>query len=97
MSSFDFDTWRDLALRDPDAFFKKREQFIQTFIEANKSSDGLIALQRQIDNVRALAGTPLNAVRELSRMLGERLEMLALEIQLLENHVEHLDKIAKES
>lgn len=78
MSRFDFDAWRELALRDPAEYFRERERTLSAFIaERPESEEGLRDLQSQIDQVRALSGSPAKAARELARMLGDRLEALA--------------------
>lgn len=86
MSRFDFDAWRDLALRDPAEYFRERERTLSAFIaERPESEPGLRALQSQIDQVRALSGSPSQAARELARMLGDRLDALA-------GHLNRLDE-----
>jgi hypothetical protein len=86
LSRFDFDAWRDLALRDPAEYFRERERTLSAFIaERPESEPGLRALQSQIDQVRALSGSPAQAARELARMLGDRLDALA-------GHLNRLDE-----
>ena len=62
MSRFDFDAWRELALRDPAEYFRERERTLSDFIaERPESEQGLRDLQSQIDQVRALSGSPAKA------------------------------------
>ncbi len=85
MSSFDFDAWRELAKRDPAEYFRERERTLTAFIaERPEAEPGLRELQNQIDQVRALAGSPAKAARELARMLGDRLEALAGNLRQLD-------------
>lgn len=78
MPRFDFDAWRDLAVRDPAEYFRERERTLSAFMaERPESEQGLRDLQSHIDQVRAVAGSPGMAARELARMLGDRLEALA--------------------
>ena len=96
MSRFDFDAWRELALRDPAAYFRERERTLSAFIaERPDSAAGLRELQRQIDQVRALSGSPARAARELARMLGDRLEALAGHLRQLDDHIDLLREATK--
>lgn len=85
MSRFDFDAWRELAASDPAEYFRERERTLSAFIaEHPESEQGLRDLQSHIDQVRAVAGSPAMAARELARMLGDRLEALAGHLRLLD-------------
>lgn len=96
MSKFDFDAWRDLAARDPQAYFRERERTIAAFIAAHPdSAKDLQELQAHIDKVRALSGTPLNAARELARLLGQQLESLARQLDSLNRHAARLDRLMR--
>lgn len=96
MSRFDFDAWRELALRDPAEYFRERERTLSAFIAERPDSEaGLRALQSQIDQVRALSGNPARAARELARMLGDRLEALAGHMQQLDDHIDILRDVTK--
>lgn len=91
MSDFDFDAWRELALRDPAEYFRARERTLAAFIaERPDAAAGLRELQTQIDQVRALSGSPARAARALAHMLGERLEALAGHLRLLDGHIDFL-------
>ena len=96
MSRFDFDAWRDLAARDPAEYFRERERTLSAFIaERPETEQSLRELQVQIDQVRALSGNPAKAARELSRMLGDRLEALAGHMQQLDSHVSLMRSLAQ--
>lgn len=96
MSRFDFDAWRELALRDPAEYFRERERTLSDFIaERPESEQGLRDLQSQIDQVRALSGSPAKAARELARMLGDRLEALAGHMRQLDGQIDVLRDAAK--
>ena len=96
MPRFDFDAWRDLAERDPAAYFRERERAISGFIsERPESEHHLRDLQCRIDQVRAVSGSPAAAARELTRMLGERLEALAGNLKLLDEHTDVLHRLIR--
>lgn len=85
MPRFDFDAWHDLAARDPAEYFRERERTLSAFIaERPESGQSLRDLQNHIDQVRAVAGSPAKAARELARMLGDRLEALASHLRQLD-------------
>ncbi|SEO89966.1 DUF3135 domain-containing protein [Aquisalimonas asiatica] len=69
----DFDEWRDLAVRDPDAFEHRRRALINATIEdAPPERRGrLRRLQWRIDTVRARQRDPLSACAALSRMMWQ--------------------------
>lgn len=94
MSSFDFDAWRNLAARDPAEYFRARERALAAFIaERPESEQSLRELQAQIDQVRAVSGSPAKAARELARMLGDRLEALAGHLRLLDRQTGQLQAL----
>lgn len=94
MSSFDFDAWRNLAARDPAAYFRERERAVAAFIaERPDSEPSLRELQAQIDQVRAVSGSPAKAARELARMLGDRLDALAGHLRLLDRQAGQLQTL----
>lgn len=78
MANFDFDHWCGLAERDPEAFFRARHGAIERFIQARPALEAqrLREVQSRIDCARMAAGTPLNAMREMSRLMQERLQLL---------------------
>lgn len=96
MSQFDFDAWRDLAACDPAEYFRERERTITAFIaERPEAAQSLRELQIHIDQVRALAGSPAKAARELARMLGDRLDALAGHMQQLDGQIDTLRDVAQ--
>ena len=78
MQGFDFDYWRDLAQRDPEAFFRERSQLIDAYITGHSSAQArrLRAIQCQIDTLRVSAGTPDAALHCLLGLIGSNLQML---------------------
>lgn len=71
----DFDTWAELAVRDPQAFEKKRAELIEAFLQhvpANRRLR-LQRLQWRIDRTRELAPNPLSACVQISQMMWESL------------------------
>lgn len=97
MGGFDFDHWKQLAERDPAAFFLARDQALRECIARRPDqAQQLASLQTRIDASRALAGTPLQASRLLMDMihgqlheLGERLAELQRETAALRHAVAH--------
>ncbi|HCX34770.1 MAG TPA: hypothetical protein DHV08_15290 [Rhodocyclaceae bacterium] len=91
VSSFDFDHWSELARRDPQAFFRCRERAIAAYIDAHPGSrERLAALQARIDELRAVAGTPAQALRGIFALLDEQLRALAREARELARENAHL-------
>lgn len=91
MDPFDFEAWRDLAQRDPHAFFLERERAIETFISSHPEAAGeLRALQAQIDGMRAIAGSPMHALRGIASLLGDHLQALAGNLRQLREEADRL-------
>lgn len=78
MAGFDFDHWSELAKRDPAAFFRARRRLIDRFIDAHPApqANRLREMQAFIDCVRVASGTPMCAVRNITSMMQERMELL---------------------
>lgn len=85
---FDFDVWRELAQSDPQAYFAERQRVIEHFINTCPPEKQAVLrdLQGRIDASRAMAGSPNQSVRELSRMMEDYL--LALSERLMALHRE---------
>jgi len=85
---FDFDVWKDLAQSDPQTYFAERRRVIENFINTCPPEKQAVLrdLQNQIDASRAMAGSPNQSVRELSRMMEDYL--LALSERLMALHRE---------
>ena len=68
-----FDTMKDMAKDDPEAFERLRQQMIDALIddapEANRRR--LIGLQWRVDQERLLARTPMGACIRISNMMWE--------------------------
>jgi hypothetical protein len=74
VSSYDIEFWTDLARRDPEGFFRERERAIGEFISAHPDvREQLIALQTQVDTLRAMAGTPIAALRGIFGLMDVHL------------------------
>ena len=82
---FDFDQWRELAERDPAAFFAARRALLERFIAAAPArlSQDLRNLQSAVDCYRAEAGSPDLAAERLMGMLFEHLSALSGHMQQL--------------
>ena len=78
MQGFDFDYWRDLAQRDPEAFFRERSLLIDAFINAQPAGQAgqLRVYQRQIDCLRVNAATPDSALLCLLSLIGHNLQAM---------------------
>jgi hypothetical protein len=72
-AGIDFDTWSDVAEKDPKAFEQMRLDAIEACI--NRAPEGnrerLRRLQWRIDQERRLARTPLGACVRISRMMWQ--------------------------
>jgi hypothetical protein len=107
MAEFDFDAWANLARRSPVAYFRARERCINQLIDSYPPEMGarLRDFQAQIDGIRANAGSPLRATREMMGMMGDRLDALgarlltlrrmAREMQHLHAHLVSLDALRR--
>ena len=93
MGEFDFDHWCELALREPERYYRERERVISAFIDAHPEDTArkLRELQAHVDATRAVAGAPLQATRQLLGLIDERLE--AMRDRMLELQAEN-DRIA---
>lgn len=78
-----------LANQDPSAFFTKRSELLTTFI--SKSSSDLVPLQRGIDEMRIIRGTPELAMRDLEAWLQDHIMVLQLAVSTLEKLVKPED------
>lgn len=98
LDAFDFEAWRRLAERDPQAFFKERERTISAFISTAhpRSTASLTQLQAQIDTVRTTSGTPTLALRSLAIMMTDTLNRLAVHARDLNEEVVRLSDALKE-
>ena len=91
MGDFDFDHWKDLAERDPAAFFQARDEALRNCIARHPGqAQALAAIQARIDTSRALAGTPLQASRALVSMMEDHLLLLGVKLVELRSEVEAL-------
>jgi hypothetical protein len=97
LDAFDFEAWRRLAERDPQAFFMERERTISSFIRTAhpRSTTSLTELQAQIDAVRTTAGTPTLALRGLAIMMTDTLNRLAVHARDLNDEVVRLSDALK--
>ena len=70
---FDFSDWAQLAQDDPRAFEKRRQQTIETAINAmaDHRQHRMHCLQWRIDQERNLAHSPMAACIKISRMMWD--------------------------
>lgn len=99
LDAFDFEAWRRLAERDPQAFFMERERTISAFIRTAhpRATASLTQLQAQIDTVRTTSGTPTLALRSLAIMMTDTLNRLAMHARELNEEVVRLSDALKEN
>lgn len=71
--SIDFDVWFQLALKDPEAFERKRKLLVEATIENAPvdKQERLRCLQWRIDRVRDLSSTPMSACIKISRLMWD--------------------------
>ena len=74
MDSFDFDTWKDLAERDPVAFERQRREYLHAEIELAplEMRPRLHGLQWQIDMTRQRYAHPVVASAKLFEMMWDQ-------------------------
>mgnify|MGYP005989465803 CR=1 FL=1 len=73
-----FERLREMAIKDPDALERLRQEYVQTAINAAPEAyrQRLEGLQFQIDGQRRLAKTPMAACINISKMMHESLHQL---------------------
>ena len=93
MADFDFDHWRRLAEQDPEAYFRARRSAIERFIGTHPAGEArrLREMQGYIDCVRLSAGTPMNALLTVSKLMEEHLAALGAQSVALREATERLD------
>ncbi|WP_227814113.1 DUF3135 domain-containing protein [Nitrogeniibacter aestuarii] len=96
MSDFDFDAWANLARRSPQAYFRARERYINSVIDSfpEEEQASLREFQGEIDMIRANAGSPMRATREMMEMMSDRLEAMTSRFVALKQaarEMEHLN------
>ena len=71
---FDFDSWAELAARDPDAFEHRRADAIAGLINSAPAhlENRMQGLQWHIDCARKQSETPMAACIRISRMMWDR-------------------------
>lgn len=92
MQPFNFDWWKDLAERDPAAFYVARDRVLKDLVAATPEHEQTLrVLQDKIDQVRALAVSPIASTQGLALMMQEHLatlragcDKLVAELQTLE-------------
>ena len=91
MGDFDFDYWKDLAERDPAAFFQARDAALQHCIACHHGqAHALAAFQTRIDATRVLAGSPMQASRALFELMEDQLRLLGAKLVELRLETESL-------
>ena len=72
---FDFDSWAEMARKDPQAFELERKLLIERAImkASPEKQQRLRCLQWKLDQVRDLASTPMAACLQINRLLWEHI------------------------
>lgn len=72
---FDFDTWAEMARKDPQAFELERKLLIERAImkAPPEKRQRLRCLQWKLDQIRDLASTPMSACLQINRLLWEHI------------------------
>jgi len=96
MTDFDFDAWANLAKRSPQAYFRARERYINRVIDSFpvEQHARLREFQGEIDMIRANAGSPMRATREMMEMMSDRLEAMSsrfIALKQAAREMEHLN------
>lgn len=91
MGGFDFDYWKHLAEHDPVAFFQARDRALRQCIAMHPGQEGpLSVLQSRIDMTRVVAGSPVQACRDIVDMMEEHLVLLSLKLVELQRETDSL-------
>jgi hypothetical protein len=91
VGGFDFDYWKHLAEQDPAAFFQAREVALRQCIAMHPGQEEpLSELQSRIDMTRVLAGSPVQACRDILDMMEEHLIVLSLKLAELQQETDSL-------
>ena len=74
-NAFDFNTWSDLANRDPEGFEARRAHVIEEAIRraSPRTQDRLRRLQWKLDQVRHTSATPMAACIRMNHMMWDRI------------------------
>ena len=81
--NFDFDTWMQLAKRDPAAFEAQRQAFLHKFIGdmPEKTQQRMVCLQWRVDRERELSKTPMEAAGRIYDMMWDSVSQVHDELQ----------------
>ena len=80
--TFDFDEWVDIYKNDPEAFERRRAEWIQQYIESAPSHlrPRLRGLMFRVDAERRLARNPIDACVRISNMMWEKFTEMQREL-----------------
>ncbi len=77
MKDFNFDWWKELAERDPAAFYVARDRALKNIVAATPEHEQMLqTLQDKIDQVRALSGSPAASAQNIAALLQQHLAAL---------------------
>lgn len=95
MGGFDFEYWRHLAESDPKAYFQLRERTLRGFIAQHPDqAASLSELQESIDAARVVAGTPVQACRDIMGQVSDRLTLLSAHLADLQREISGIKSLA---
>ncbi len=96
MTEFNFDWWKELAARDPAAFYLARDRVLKELVAATPEHEKTLqALQDKVDQVRVLAVSPLASTQSLALMMQEHLATLRAGCDKLDNELQSLEQMQR--
>ena len=96
MTDFNFDWWKDLAERDPAAFYLARDRVLKNMVAATPEHEQTLQeLQDKVDQVRALAVSPLGSAKNLAALMQEHLAALRVGCDKLVSELQNIEQIQR--
>jgi hypothetical protein len=96
MKDFNFDWWKDLAERDPAAFYLARDRALKNIVAATPEHEQTLqALQDKVDQLRALSGSPAASAQNIAALLQEHLATLRVACDNLAAEMKTLEEMQR--
>ena len=92
-SEFDFQEWSQLARSSPEAFERRRQETIATFLAESGEAQRRLGtrLQREIDYEISRAGNPQQALAAIAKMMWDQVAFLGEELEHLSGSMRELE------